>query len=174
MGMKRTLNVINAMEAEGIIKRYAIAGAVATYNYIDPALTDDLDLLVAFDPTSERSQPALVVLSSVFSYLKAKGYDKHRAEGLMIEGWQVQFLPVASELDEEALAQADEVEITMPNDEGSVRSRVLRPEHIVATALRVARPKDLVRIAQFLKEEAVEFRAASPSSGSTRLDQCMA
>src|SRR5688500_15699525 len=74
----------------------------------------------------------------------------------MIEGWRVQFPPVASELDEEALAQADEAEITMPNDEGTVRSRVLLPAHIVATALRVARPKDLVRIAQFMKEEAVD------------------
>jgi len=32
MGMKQTLDVINRMEADGIIGRYAIAGAVAAYN----------------------------------------------------------------------------------------------------------------------------------------------
>jgi hypothetical protein len=139
MGMKRTLDVINAMEADGIIRRYAIAGAVATYNYIDPAATDDLDLLVAFGSLFDRPQSGLVVLSPIFTYLKAKGYDEHRAEGLVIEGWPVQFLPVASDLDAEALAQADEIEITVPNTNGAVRTRILRPEHIVATALRVGR-----------------------------------
>jgi hypothetical protein len=37
MGMKQTLDVINRMEADGIIGRYAIAGAVAAYNYIEPS-----------------------------------------------------------------------------------------------------------------------------------------
>ena len=49
MGMKQTLDVINRMEADGIIGRYAIAGAVAAYNYIEPALTNDLDILLSFD-----------------------------------------------------------------------------------------------------------------------------
>jgi hypothetical protein len=44
MGMKQTLDVINRMEADGIIGRYAIAGAVAAYNYIEPSLTEDLDI----------------------------------------------------------------------------------------------------------------------------------
>jgi hypothetical protein len=50
VGMKQTLDVINQMEADGIIGRYAVAGAVAAYNYIEPALTNDLDILVSFDP----------------------------------------------------------------------------------------------------------------------------
>jgi len=41
MGMKRTLEVINALEAERVIGRYAIAGAVAAYNYIEPTVTED-------------------------------------------------------------------------------------------------------------------------------------
>ena len=49
MGMKQTLDVINRMEADGIIGRYAIAGAVAAYNYIEPTVTEDLDILVSFD-----------------------------------------------------------------------------------------------------------------------------
>jgi hypothetical protein len=35
------------MEADGIIGRYAIGGAVASFLYIDVTFTEDLDILVA-------------------------------------------------------------------------------------------------------------------------------
>jgi hypothetical protein len=44
MAIRQTLEVINAMEADGVIDRYALAGAVAAFNYIDPAVTEDLDI----------------------------------------------------------------------------------------------------------------------------------
>lgn len=53
MGMKQTLDVINRMEADGIIGRYAIAGPVAAYNYVETALTDDLDILIAFEASAQ-------------------------------------------------------------------------------------------------------------------------
>jgi hypothetical protein len=156
MGMKQTLDIINRMEADGIVGRYAISGAVAAYYYIEPAVTEDLDLLVSFDEASKRPGSGLITLSPIFSYLKAKGYDEHRKEGLLIEGWAVQFLPVASALDAEALARAEDVEIRIDKTEGAVRTRVLRPEHLVAASLRVGRPKDLIRITQFIEERAVD------------------
>jgi hypothetical protein len=55
MGMKQTLDVINRMEADGVIGRYAVAGAVAACNYIEPALTDHLDIMIAFE--SSQAQP---------------------------------------------------------------------------------------------------------------------
>ena len=42
MGMKQTLEVINRMEADGIIGRYAIAGAVAAHNYVEPTVRHGL------------------------------------------------------------------------------------------------------------------------------------
>ena len=111
MGMKATLEVINAMEADGVIGRYAISGAVAAYNYIEPTVTDDLDILIAFKETFDRPKSGLITLAPLFAYLKAKGYQEHRKEGHVIEGWPVQFLPVASDLDAEALAQAQELEV---------------------------------------------------------------
>ena len=155
MGMKQTLDVINGMEADGIIGRYAIAGAVAAYNYIEPALTDDLDILVSFNEPATAGASALISLDPIYSYLKRKGYDEHRKEGIVIEGWPVQFLPVVNELDVEALAQAEDVDIEINKAEGSVRTRILRPEHVVANALRVGRPQDSIRVTQFLKENAV-------------------
>ena len=157
MGMKQTLEVINAMESDGIIGRYALSGAVAAYNYIEPTVTDDLDILISFDETSDQPISGLITLAPIFAYLKTKGYEEHRKEGLVIEGWPVQFLPVASDLDAEALAQAQEVEIQINDAEGSVWTRILRAEHLVAICLRVGRPKDLIRIAQFLEEGAVDL-----------------
>ena len=91
--------------------------------------------------------------------LQGKGYSEFRNEGLVIAGWPVQFLPVASDLDAEARARAEEVEIGIDPSERSVATRVLRPEHIVATALRIDRPRDRIRIIQFLEEQAVDVDA---------------
>ncbi len=156
MGIKQTLDIINAMEADGIIGRYAIAGAVAAYNYIEPTVTDDLDILVSFNTQSNMD---LISLSTVFSYLKPKGYGEFRKEGLLIEGWPVQFLPVATDLDADALAQAEDIVLKLDDHEQRVTTRVLRPEHVVAIALKVGRPKDLIRITQFLEENAVDLDA---------------
>src|SRR5262249_14478589 len=157
VGMKQTRDVINQMGADGIIGRYAIAGAVAAYNYIEPALTNDLDILVSFDTPPAEGKINFISLDPVYSYLKKKGYNEHREEGIVIEGWPVQFLPVASQLDLEALAQAGDVDIEINKAEGSARTRILRPEHIVANALRVGRPQDFIRITQFLQERAVDL-----------------
>jgi hypothetical protein len=159
MGMKQTLDVINRMEADGIIARYAIAGAVAAYNYVEPTVTDDLDILVSFHEEADQPQSGLISLSPILAYLQGKGYSDFRKEGLVIEGWSVQLLPVASALDAEALTRAEELDLEISPLEGSVRTRVLRPEHLVATALRVNRPKDRIRILQFLDEQAVDLNA---------------
>ena len=159
MGMKQTLDVINKMEADGIIGRHAIAGAVAAYNYVEPTVTNNLGILVSFHGIPGEPQSGLIMLSPVVSYLKDKGYSEFRKEGLVIEGWPVQFLPVASDLDAEALACAEEIEIEINPAEGSVKTRVLRAEHVMATALRVDRPKDRIRMTQFLDEQVVDLGA---------------
>jgi hypothetical protein len=67
----------------------------------------------------------------------------------------VQFLPVASTLDEEALSQAAEVEFQ--SGEGPIVARILRAEHVVATALKLGRLKDLARVEAFLEQGAVDL-----------------
>ena len=149
MGMKQTLDALNRMRADGIIGPYAMAGAVAAYRYIEPAVTEDLDILVSFD-----SRSTLISLTPIFDYLKKIGYDSYDREGIDIEGWPVQFIPATDALDMEALANADDVDIDIPL-EGTVTTRVMRPEYLVAVALRVGRPKDQIRIVQFVEEGAV-------------------
>lgn len=159
VGMKQTLEVLNAMVSDGVIRAYAIGGAVAAYNYIEATATEDLDILVSFDGTDLERPSGLITLGPILTYLNAKGYTDFRAEGLVVEGWPVQFLPVADALDAEALDQAEAVDIVINAAEGSVSTRVLRPEHVVATALRTGRGKDRLRIMQFLEEQAVDLEA---------------
>src|SRR5262249_17406154 len=121
------------------------------YNYIEPALTNDLDILVSFDTPANLHEP-------IYAYLRSKGYDQ-RKEGIVIEEWPVQFLPVANSVDVEALAQADDIQVEINREEAAIKTRILLPEHLIANALRAGRPQDLIRIAQFVQEEAVDISA---------------
>jgi hypothetical protein len=67
----------------------------------------------------------------------------------------VQFLPVASDLDAEALEQAFDQVIQIDGGE-PVQTRILRAEHLVAIALKVGPPKDHLRIVEFLQAGAVD------------------
>src|SRR5712691_6286440 len=134
MGMKQAIDVINGMEADGIIERYAVWGAIAAYNYVEPTVTDDLDILVAFEPSEAQRQPALVTLAPVLSYLKGKGYSEFQREAVVIEGRAVQFVPEPRDVDAEALAHAEPVDVDINSEEGSIKPRVLGPEHVVPIA----------------------------------------
>jgi DNA anti-recombination protein RmuC len=85
------------------------------------------------------------------------GYPERTNVGFTIEGWPVQFLPVASPLDEEELEQAVEIDVAQPGEE-LLKARCLRAEHVVATALKVGRLKDLARIQAFLEQDAVDLK----------------
>jgi hypothetical protein len=152
--MGNTITVLNRLQAEGAIGRYAIAGAVAAFRHVAATVTDDLDLLVSL---GDATTSGLVLLDPIYRRLKALGYSQFDREGLVIEGWPVQFLPVASALDEEALEQAEEVEIPTSEPGRSVLTRAIRAEHIVAKALGVGRAKDLIRVHQFIEERAVDL-----------------
>jgi hypothetical protein len=137
--MRETLDVLNRMVADRVIGRYAIGGAVATYNYIEATVTDDLDILIAVDAFEERPRSSLVLLTPITQYLAERGYTEWRNEGIVIGGWPVQFLPVSSK--PEALDHALDHVIRIGVSD-SVETRILRAEHLVAIALKVGRPKD--------------------------------
>ena len=44
--MEKTLQLVNTLEHDGIVRRYAIGGAMAATFYAEPALTFDLDIFV--------------------------------------------------------------------------------------------------------------------------------
>ena len=152
MSMAETLAVLGKLVADEVIDTYAIAGAVAAYNYIEPTVTEDLDVLITLDKIGDSG---LLTLNPILSALRSMGYTEFRAEGVVIGDWPVQFLPVANALDAEALQTAESVDVAIRGR--SFKTRILRPEYLVAKALEVGRPKDYTRIVQFVDEEAVDM-----------------
>ncbi len=144
--MKTTLEVINGMQAEGVIGKYAIGGAVGATFYLEPSATLDIDIFVSLN--SPEGSP-LVTLAPIYDYLTSRGYRADK-EYLVIDEWPVQFLPAADALDEEGLEQAVETEL-----EG-VRTWVVGAEHLVAISLRTGRAKDFARILQFVEAGVLE------------------
>jgi hypothetical protein len=153
MSLRRAIEVVTALAEKRVIGGYAIAGAVAALNYIEPMLTEDLDILISIDGFEKRSS-GLLLLGPIETALTEMGYSERTDVGVKIEGWPVQFLPVASALDEEALEEATEIDIS---GSPSIKARCLRAEHVVAVALKVGRLKDLARIQAFLEQRVVDL-----------------
>ena len=84
MAMKETVEIINAMEADSVIRRYAIAGAVAAYNYIEPAMTDDLNILISFYDLSDQASTGLVTLAPIFCILRRRDLISNEKKELLL------------------------------------------------------------------------------------------
>lgn len=148
--MEKTLQVLNRMEADGVIGRYAIGGAVAATFYVEPISTFDLDIFFTVDGATDK----FLSLTPLYDYLAALGYEAV-GDAVEIEGWPVQFLPAFNPLLEEALAQAEAIEFK------TIPTRVMRAEHLVAVMLQTGRTRDYARVLQFLEDEAVEWSRLS-------------
>ena len=137
------------MQAAGVVGNWAVGGAVGAIYHTEPFSTNDLDILVAFEGGS-----LLDPLRPIIDHLAARGFSHFEREGLVIDEWPVQFLPVADALDAEALAEA--VSADFGTEDDPAPARVLRVEHLIAIALRVGRPKDEARVVHLLEAPALE------------------
>lgn len=145
--MKETLKIINQMVRDGVIKNYAIGGAVAAIYYLAPFDTADLNVFVQVNASGE----SLAILAPIYDYLIKCGYEP-KGEVIYIEGFPVQFLPVFNPLTEEAVERAQTIKYAR------VTTRIMRPEHLVAIMLDTGRLKDYLRIGMFLEPGAVNMR----------------
>jgi hypothetical protein len=143
--MEKTLAVINQLEQEGLVERYAIGGAIAATRYIEPIQTYDLDIFVMLP----LSPSGLISISPIYTYLTQRGYTPQK-ECIIVEGWPVQFLPVYNQLTEEALERAIEVKF------GLTPTRVLSAEYLGAIMLETGRSKDHARLIQFFEHDALD------------------
>jgi hypothetical protein len=143
--METTLQTLNELEAGGLVIRYALGGALAAFFYAEAVVTEDLDAFVLL------SKPAsgLVSLTPNCDFLKSRGATEHR-EHLLIAGTLVQVIPAYDALTEEAIREALERVV------GRTPTRVMRPEHLMAIALRTGRAKDQARVALLLEEADVD------------------
>ena len=141
--LANVLRAANELVSAGLIKDYALGGALAAIYYTEPVTTYDADIIfVASDKTLSAGIPA------IYSYLQSKGWRVER-EHLLIKDFPVQFL-AASGLTEEAVREARQIQYQ------GVPAKVFRPEYIIAIAASVGRHKDLARIEQLMSQAKID------------------
>jgi len=140
--VKKTLSVLNELKEKGLIKDYAIGGAIAALRWTEPFFTEDLDIFIILE--KEPDEKGLIVLSPIYEYLGSRGYGR-KEHWVIIEGVPVDIFP-ADPLEKEAIEEAEEVEY-----EG-VKTKVIVPEYLIALFLRAGRGKDLRKVEMLLEQ----------------------
>jgi hypothetical protein len=100
--MEKPLQVLNTLESDGVITRYAIGGAMAATFYAEPVLTFDLDIFVLLP--HRQVAGGLLSLAPLYEDLRRRGYIEE-GECVLIEGVPVQFLPVYNALLDEGVGR---------------------------------------------------------------------
>ena len=137
------LRAANDLVSAGVIKDYALGGALAAIHYVEPFTTYDADIF--FIPATEDLTGGI---PQIYNALRAKGWGVE-GDQLLLGNFPVQFL-AAHGLTEEAIREARHI------DYKGVSAKVFRPEHIIAIAASVGRHKDLARIEQVLEQAEVD------------------
>jgi hypothetical protein len=150
--MEKTLQVLNALEHDGIVRRYAIGGGMAVTFYAEPVLTFDLDIFVRLPQPPAAG--GLLSLAPLYEDLRRRGYVEE-GECVLIEGVPVQFLPAYNRLLEEALTEARETLYE------NTQTRVLRAEHLVAIAVQSGREKDRQRVRMLMEQVPMDSKYLS-------------
>lgn len=147
--MRELAELLNEMVDKGVIKNYAIFGAMAQIRYAEPVATLDIDVLVG---VSEAER--IDILKGIYSYCEKKGY---RTEGVAIRvgTWPVQFVPIFSELTRDAMEQAETADFE------NVPLRVVGAKYLAVIALSVGRAKDFARILALHEAGAVTWHEIS-------------
>jgi hypothetical protein len=152
MAIKEVIQAINQMQADGVIERYAVGGAVGATFYLEPVATLDVDIFAGF-----KSDPGSLLVNpqAIFDYLKTRGCAME-GEYIVVGGWPVQFLPAGTPLLEEALKDSVNKEVD------GTPVCVFTAEHLAAIALQTGRAKDKARLLQFIEAgvlDAVRFQS---------------
>lgn len=132
-------NAANSLKAAGLIKDYALGGALAAIRYTEPFTTYDADIF--FVPAVEGLSAGI---PAIYEHLEALGHSVER-EHVVVQGFPVQWLATHG-LTEEAVLEAVPVEFD------GVLGKVFRAEHLVAIAASVGRLKDRARIEQMVEQ----------------------
>jgi hypothetical protein len=140
------LAAIYRLKSEGVVKDYAIGGAMALAFWSEPIPTFDLDVFVLLP-----SKGVLVSLEPIYEWARRNNY-REEAEHIFIGRMPVQFIPAHNALAEEAIATAAELDF-----EGQP-ARVIRPEYLIALYLEPSARthKRLERAAALLEEGSVD------------------
>lgn len=139
--MEKAFKCIVEMYKKGILKDYAIGGAIATIYYTEPFATKDIDIF--FIPPEKEN---VILLTPFYDFLlKKKGFKTFK-EYIMIGDIPIQFIPATANLEKEAVEDAIEVKYR------NILVRILKPEYLIAIFLKVYRPKDREKLIKLLEQ----------------------
>jgi len=139
--MKNTIEIMNELKKEKLIKDYAIGGAIGALKWVEPFFTRDLDIFII--PVGE-TEKELINLSPIYEYLKKKGcYWKK--QWIIIKEIPVDFIP-ADALGKEAVENAKETEYD------GIKTKVITPEYLIPLFLKAGRDKDVRKIEMLLEQ----------------------
>jgi hypothetical protein len=137
------LRAANELVSTGLIKDYALGGALAAIHYVEPFATYDADIF--FIPTVQDLSGGI---PQIYDALGAQGWGVE-GDHLLLGNFPVQFL-TAHGLTEEAVRDAKSIEYQ------GVPTKVFSPEYIIAIAASVGRHKDFARIGQIMEQSRVD------------------
>ena len=137
------LRAANDLVSAGVIKDYALGGALAAIHYVEPFTTYDADIF--FIPATQDLSGGI---PQIYEALRARGW-KEEGDQLLLNDFPVQFL-AAHGLTEEAVKEA------LPLNYKRVATKLFRPEHVIAIAASVGRLKDLARIEQVMEQADID------------------
>jgi hypothetical protein len=141
--LAEVLRAANELVSTGLIKDYALGGALAAIHYVEPFATYDADIF--FIPTVQDLSGGI---PQVYDALRAQGWGME-GDHLLLGNFPVQFL-TAHGLTEEAVRDARSI------DYQGVPTKIFSPEYIVAIAASVGRHKDFARIGQIMEQTRVD------------------
>ncbi len=137
--MKEIARLMGEMLAAGVVRDYAVFGAVAQMRYTEAVVTLDADVLIVL-PRGE----GVDLLSPIYNFCTSRGYSPE-GESIRVGDWPVQFIPAFNSLTEEAVREAE------TDDIEGYPLRVVRADYLAAIAIQAGRPKDLTRVLALLE-----------------------
>lgn len=144
--MRETLEVLNSLKDRALIDDYAVGGGIATIFYTEPVFTYDLDVFVI---VKSGLVGKIISLTPIYDYLTSKGYP-WKGEHIIIESLPVQFIPVESGIEREAVDNAKEITYS------GVKTKILSAEYLIAIALKAGRRKDFDKIGRLVEQAKID------------------
>ena len=132
MSFEGAIRELNKLKRDGVMRDYALIGAVAATVYIEPIFTEDADAVVLVDSDDEYRE--------VFNRV---GEAAQAMQGMhyVFDDVPVQLLPTTTlPLYRDTFDKARTARI------GNTHVKVATPEHLVVMGLEAFRPRDKVRI----------------------------
>ncbi|MFC1936939.1 nucleotidyltransferase [Chloroflexota bacterium] len=138
--LSEALIALNELKEKEIIQDYAIGGGHAIIHHKVHYSSYDLDIFAII-----ASEDSLRILQPVYKYFR-EGGNEIKGEHIIIGDMPIQILPNISPLHNNAVEEADKVEI------GGIPTKVIGVEYLIALALVAFRKSDKERIVELLKK----------------------